>query len=117
MADRVTTLAKGVASTKKRAASVREVLKILSENVVLDRDASKTIADDWTLSFSDLPQKRRRIESVDEEDSPVPIKRKGEQVFLAISPHITPRSKMRKRLLRSGGRSGLRQPSFSPLPR
>lgn len=115
--NRVATVAKGVASTKKRAASVRQVLKILSENVALDRDTSKTIADDWTLNFSDLPQKRRRVEPIDEDDSPLPVKSGSERVFLAISPHITPRSKMRKRLLRSGKRSDLRQPSFSPLPR
>lgn len=120
-------LEKAANSTRKRAASVREVLRIISDNVDVDDDVSQTIADDWTLTFADLdknrPRKRRADDSFHAESnglpasSPVPIAGGRQNVFLPISPHITPRSKMRKKLLRSAGRQ-IRQPSFSsPLPR
>lgn len=120
-------LEKAANSTRKRAASVREVLRIISNNVDIDDDVSQTIADDWTLTFADLDKNRprKRFAAANSplrsegrpEASPVHIAGGRTKVFLPMSPHVTPRSKMRKKLLRSTRRE-FRQPSFSsPLPR
>lgn len=107
--NRVEQVKKSVTSTKKRAANVRDVLRVINENVQLDEDTTKTIAEDWTLHFGDLSRKKRRVEPEDD-TSPLIVKKLGNNnVFLPISPHITPRSKSRQQ-------RRLRNPNGTPLP-
>lgn len=113
--------------TRRRAAAVKDVLRLIAQNVQPD----PTVAEEWTATFSDLPQKRPAEEATPSGEitgaadfepvrSPVPVTASGSPVYCAISPHVTPRSKLRKRIARSAERHGsMRQPSFgtADLPR
>lgn len=85
--------------TKHRAEKVREVLRIICDNAasIDDSDVSRTIAADWSDTFEHLDSLPHvasdsliPLHSIDPDHSDSPL----------ISPFITPRSKLRRRVAR-----------------